>query len=617
MRKKIIALVLVLVALCSLAPLAFATDGGGVAARLANIQTLSGYTVGTAEYNCYLFAGRVFRMIFEYDTSPNVNYHGDYDSNNHNTTLIGRMYTPMSCSIISCGGKDPVSQEAKALTLGQVTIENTRTLMSMAMVGDILQGHRGDGVHTMIVQSVNYENDIPVSVTVYHGNWNSQVTISTFSIETLVETYDHALSLFRSTNYYLIDSGTSVYFNTTGGSASYVSKFVDGGAAIGEFPSVSRAGYSFDGWYTSATGGSKVDATTVPTESVLHLYAHWTPESYTVSFDPTGGSCEAVSKEVTFGGSYGTLPDAVREGYTFAGWATKADDAGTVTRDTAVAVNHDHTLYAIWESNIYTVDLEAGEGSLEQTSMDVAFGQPYGALPVPTLEGYLFAGWTTDEAGANLVENDTAVAIASDHTLYASYVPLFTGTVSNLTVTSSASDSITLQWDETAGATGYEIFRVKQESDEPEKIAVVEGASSVSYTDGGLTEGEAYYYAVRAYQTSGRIVQYSAPTDLVHGASFVQAPDTPTKFKAVSPSSTYVSLSWSSMDGATGYEIMRSTTPDGPFVTIYVTPNNSTTNTACEPGTTYYYRVTAIRAAGDSVARSAESETIEVTTPAE
>lgn len=617
MRKKLIALLLAAVLLCGFAPLAFAADGDGIAARLKEIQTYPGYTVGSAEYNCYLFAGRVFSMLFEMETSPNVNYHGDYDSNNHNTMLIGRMYTPMACSIISCGGRDPASDEAKALTLGNVNIENARTLLSMAVVGDILQGHRGDGVHTMVIQRINYENGIPVSATVYHGNWNSTVLISTFTIEQLINTYDHALSVFRATNYYIIDSGASIYYNAEGGTASYISQFVDGGAKIGTLPTATRDGYTFDGWYTSAYGGYYVTTETVPTESVLHLYAHWSPQSYTVQFDANGGSCDTASKSVYYGSSYGSLPDAEREGYIFEGWATSPDDADTLWRDSTVELARTHTLYAIWTPEEYWVELDAGEGYCETDYLDVVYGEPYNDLPTPELEGHLFVGWATDETGSNIVSNADAVSIAEDHTLYAIYVPLFTGSVSKLQFTAPSEEEIVLSWNQTPGATGYEIWRSSKSYAAPIKLAVIEGQNSTTYTDGGMSEGEAYYYSVRAYQVTGDVTQYSDYTEQLFAHSYIETPNAPKRLRASAKAPTYVSLSWSKTAGATGYEILRSESADGPFVSLYVTTNTSSTNTGCEPGMTYYYRVNAIRSANDMTVRSEPTATVEVTTPEE
>ncbi|MEG0912107.1 MAG: InlB B-repeat-containing protein [Oscillospiraceae bacterium] len=616
MSKKLISVLITAILIISVAPLAFAA-GGGVAARLDNVKTLSGYRIGTPEYNCYLFAGRVFTQLFEYDSSPNINYHGDYDSNNHNTMLIGREYTSMSCSVMSCRGTDPVSEEAKALTIGKVNIENTRTLLSRAMVGDIFQGHRGDGVHTMIIQSVNFENEVPISLTVYHGNWNSAVTVTTFTVEELVKTYDHAMSVFRSKNYYLIDSGTSIYFNAEGGSATYVSKFVDGGAKAGPMSVATRPGYTFDGWYTSEIGGSKFSEDMVPTESTLNLYAHWSPESYNVTFDAAGGSSEKASKSVTFGGKYGSLPDAERKGYKFAGWSTKADDKDTVSANTAVSTFSDHTLFAQWVPNKYTIEFDPTSGVLKADDRDVLFGLPYGELPTPVNPGYLFTGWSTDKEGNNIVDGASAVAMAEDHTLFATWVPLFTGRLNDLKITSENNHEIKLAWSETPLATGYEIYRAENIGEEGKKLAVVDGSSSTSYTDTGCVEGKFYYYTVRAYQLTGKVTQYSPMTDSTKATTLFTVPETPEKFKAGSSAATYVSLSWSSVSKATGYEVMRSTSPDGPFVTLYVTPNNSTTNTGCEPGTTYYYKIAAICTVSDSVGRSPLTAAVEAATKAQ
>ena len=72
-------------------------------------------------------------------------------------------------------------------------------------------------------------------------------------------------------------------------------------------------------------------------------------QACTVSFDSAGGVDTPVSKAVTSGGTYGTLPASVRTGYTFGGWWTGANGAGTqVTSASTVTALADHTLYAKW-----------------------------------------------------------------------------------------------------------------------------------------------------------------------------------------------------------------------------------------------------------------------------
>ena len=47
------------------------------------------------------------------------------------------------------------------------------------------------------------------------------------------------------------------------------------------------------------------------------LYAHWTPNTYTVTFNANGGTCDTGSKTVTYDETYGELPIPTRIGYTF------------------------------------------------------------------------------------------------------------------------------------------------------------------------------------------------------------------------------------------------------------------------------------------------------------
>lgn len=63
---------------------------------------------------------------------------------------------------------------------------------------------------------------------------------------------------------------------------------------------------------------------TVVTKTSNHtLHAVWEPNSYTVTFDPEGGSVGTTSKQVTFNSTYGELPTPTREGYRFLGWSGK------------------------------------------------------------------------------------------------------------------------------------------------------------------------------------------------------------------------------------------------------------------------------------------------------
>ena len=70
----------------------------------------------------------------------------------------------------------------------------------------------------------------------------------------------------------------------------------------------------------------------------MTLYAQWTANTYTVTFDANGGETPVpASKVVTYDAAYGTLATTSRTGYTFAGWFTAASGGTQVTAATVVS----------------------------------------------------------------------------------------------------------------------------------------------------------------------------------------------------------------------------------------------------------------------------------------
>lgn len=144
----------------------------------------------------------------------------------------------------------------------------------------------------------------------------------------------------------------TVNFDPNGGVVSKASIPVTYGEAYGTLPTPTRTGYSFSGWYTAKTGGTKiVSSTMVGSSAGSTLYAHWKANQYTVTFDPNGGTVSTTSKTVTYGETYASpkvLPEPTYPGHTFDGWYTTKTDGTRVTEDTVVTATKDHTLYARW-----------------------------------------------------------------------------------------------------------------------------------------------------------------------------------------------------------------------------------------------------------------------------
>jgi uncharacterized repeat protein (TIGR02543 family) len=143
----------------------------------------------------------------------------------------------------------------------------------------------------------------------------------------------------------------TVTFASQGGSAPEPgSKTVTYASAYGTLPEVTRSGYTFNGWYTEATGGTEVTSTTMVTTADNHtLYAQWTAlPTYTVTFNGNGGTPTSDSLQVEDGSTVETLPTVTWDGYTLTGWNTAANGSGTAFT-TETTVTGDITVYAQWE----------------------------------------------------------------------------------------------------------------------------------------------------------------------------------------------------------------------------------------------------------------------------
>lgn len=163
-------------------------------------------------------------------------------------------------------------------------------------------------------------------------------------------------SLFGDQNLYARWSQNQyvVTFDSNGGSTPTPStKTVTYGNEYGTLPEPTRTGYTFDGWYTERTGGTRINSNTQVTIIGNHtLYARWTGRNYVVTFNSNGGSTPSpTTKTVTFGSTYGTLPNVTKNNNDFDGWYTAQTGGTRITDNSQVNTASNHTLYAHWSSS--------------------------------------------------------------------------------------------------------------------------------------------------------------------------------------------------------------------------------------------------------------------------
>ena len=171
-------------------------------------------------------------------------------------------------------------------------------------------------------------------------------------------------------------------------------KIVTFDAAYDTLPTPTREGYTFEGWYlskTEFTPANKVEATTIVKTPGDHmLYANWTANTYTVTFNPNADDATVAptSKLVTFDAAYGELPTPTRENYRFVGWYL---NGVRVTKDTIVKTAANHTLLAGWSRSYYalTINYVDRNGKKLEKSYEasVALGADF-SVTSPVVKGY-------------------------------------------------------------------------------------------------------------------------------------------------------------------------------------------------------------------------------------
>lgn len=194
-------------------------------------------------------------------------------------------------------------------------------------------------------------------------------------------------------------------------------------------------GYSFDGWYTSPTGGDKYDWSTKLTSDAT-VYAKWTANACTVKYDAGGGQGSMPDQKFTFDVPQNLSPNAfTRDGYTFTGW--KRADTGDAYQDGQQVANLICTpnggapFVAQWTPNAAAINYNAnppagrtagGQGTANWTG-HTGDTQAIGANGW-TVDGYTFIGWNTSADGKGTAYAPGTTWTANGTlTLYAQWTP--------------------------------------------------------------------------------------------------------------------------------------------------------------------------------------------------
>ena len=156
----------------------------------------------------------------------------------------------------------------------------------------------------------------------------------------------------------------------------------------------------------------------------------------------------------------------------------------------------------------------------------------------------------------------------------------------------------TLKWNAVSGAAKYEVYRARSKDGDYIKYSTVTGTSytNTSYIENGNT----YYYKVRALGSDGTAGPDSTPVSVTYKAPFGAPLVTGSKDSQGRPA-----LKWDKVTDAAKYEVYRARSKDGTYSLMSTQSATGYTNTSyLANGTTYYYKVRALKANGTASAYS-------------
>lgn len=270
-------------------------------------------------------------------------------------------------------------------------------------------------------ESVTYSSSDESVVTVasdgtltYVGDGNATITVSVPQLAALTGAFGDApitsqVTVYaRKTNYSIVykdHSGSDITASLP--AADYTGYTTYNYGSTLWLPSAepyTRIGYTFNGWYTAQTGGSRVSYMTSSQYGDQAVYARWTPNSYGISYTNMSGASYGAYKPYSH--TYGTdttVSDPSKAGYEFTGW--KVNGASVPVKNLTLGAE-DYTsaitLTAVWSLADPTVTLVSNDADNTVTYGTSVTLSALSSHPINPAYSY---AWYKAESGGS----DTAV----------------------------------------------------------------------------------------------------------------------------------------------------------------------------------------------------------------
>jgi uncharacterized repeat protein (TIGR02543 family) len=302
----------------------------------------------------------------------------------------------LGCSNTSCLGSD-YSSAPKLKFDGQGDYIIIQIASAPAYVTFNIKGNPGSGSWSGTFKVQESSNGSTYTDAASYTSLSSSSTSQTVSLSSATRYIKFNFVTKSNGNVGLggvtIKARTSVTLDKNGGDADGSAVFAHNATAYESFTTVTRTGYTLNGYYTASSAGTKVlnaDGSRASSSisgwwssnkwakdaATAKLYAQWSAKTYGITLDRNGASSGSTSVTMTYNSSSHTAITApTRDGYTFDGWYDSESNnngtgnqimnasgvlqanAGTYTGAGGIWILDDEvTLYAKWTAAVVCSD---------------------------------------------------------------------------------------------------------------------------------------------------------------------------------------------------------------------------------------------------------------------
>lgn len=214
--------------------------------------------------------------------------------------------------------------------------------------------------------------------------------ISEWNVGTTLTDYDKYNASITLKAVYVANSYNLAYELNGGAGNNLTEEYVFGAGA--ELPVPARKGYTFDGW--SFGENERFFAMPAETFGDKKLYANWTANAYTITYNANGGTLDDNTQSVVYDSNV-TLKTPSRDAYTFAGWYN-----GDVLVSSGVwAIADNVTLVARWTKNNFKIAYNLNGGTNDGNNpLSYVISEKDITINDPAKTGYTFLGWSVSDS---------------------------------------------------------------------------------------------------------------------------------------------------------------------------------------------------------------------------